>query len=82
MPAYYKNNNEVEWGLEFGRNLQAILRSKHIHQGYLAKELGITEAMLSRYIHGTAVPSVYKVCQIANIIECDIGELVKNNYHN
>jgi transcriptional regulator with XRE-family HTH domain len=49
-------------------------------QGELAKALGLTEAMVSRYIHGISVPSVYKVCQMANVIGCDISDLIKSEY--
>lgn len=75
-----RNNNEALWGLDFGRNLQRVLHCKGISQGVLANKLGVTEAMLSRYIHGAAIPSVYKVGQMADIIGCDISDLIKTNY--
>lgn len=81
MPACYKSDDERAWGLYFGRNLQHVLHKKQIDQGYLARQLGVTDAILSRYIHGLAVPSVYKVSRIAEIIDCDISELVKSNYN-
>ena len=71
---------EKYWGVDFGTNLQRILHRKGISQGVLANELGTTEAMISRYVHGVAVPSVYKVCQMADIIGCDISELIKIDY--
>ena len=80
MSACYKDNEEYEWGRCFGRNLQCMLHKKQIDQGYLARQLGTTDAMISRYIHGIAIPSVYKVARIAEILDCDISELVKINY--
>lgn len=80
MPACYKDNEEFEWGRYFGRNLQRILHKKQIDQGYLARQLGSTDAMISRYVHGISIPSVYKVARIAEILNCDISELVKINY--
>jgi transcriptional regulator with XRE-family HTH domain len=80
MPAPYKSNEEFEWGLYFGRNLQRMLHKKNIDQGYLARQLSSTDAMISRYVHGTSIPSVYKVSRIAEIIGCDISDLVKINY--
>lgn len=71
---------EMFWGLSFGHNLQRVLRRNDISQGYLAKELDTTEAMISRYIHGISIPSVYKVCQMADIIGCDISDLIKTKY--
>lgn len=75
-------NNESLWGKEFGTNLQRMLHRKGVTQGYLAKELNTTDTMISRYVNGAIIPSVYKVCQIANIIGCDISDLVKTEYNN
>lgn len=80
MTLYRKDNEEFEWGRDFGRNLQRILHKKQIGQGYLARQLGSTDAMISRYVHGTSIPSVYKAFRIAEIIGCDISDLVKTNY--
>lgn len=80
MGVCYRTYDESAWGAEFGRNLQAMIKTKNITQGQLARKLGITDAMLSRYIHGTAIPSTYKTCQIANELGCEIGELVKSTY--
>lgn len=75
-------NNELLWGREFGINLQRMLHRRGVTQGYLAKELNTTEAMVSRYVNGIVVPSAYKACQIAEIIGCDISDLVKTEYDN
>ena len=80
MNIDYRTKDESVWGAEFGSNLQNVIRSKKVTQSQLAKKLGITEAMLSRYIHGTAIPSTYKTCQIANALECNICELIKTSY--
>ena len=69
--------DEKEWAMWFGKNLQDILKTKNISQQYLAKRLGTTEAMISRYMHGTAVPSAYKTLQISNIMGCEVDELFK-----
>ena len=76
MGACYKSNEEYEWSLRFGQNLQKVLQSRNITQGILARKLGSTDAMISRYIYGTSVPSIYKVRQMANIIGCSISELM------
>lgn len=80
MPICYKDEREKEWGADFGNNLQQVIKSRKITQQQLANKLGITNAMLSRYIHGLAVPSAYKACQIADIIGCDVNELIKMTY--
>lgn len=80
MTTYLKNDEEIEWAQYFGRNLQRMLHKKNISQGCLARRLGSTDSMISRYVHGTSVPSVYKVTRIAEILDCDICELIKANY--
>ena len=80
MPQRYRTNDESDWSLSFGQNLQRVLQTKNIQQQYLARKLGTTDAMISRYIYGISIPSVYKVCQIAKIIGCEIGDLVKPSY--
>lgn len=80
MTSYHKDNEEFEWGRDFGRNLQRMLHKKQIDQGYLARQLGSTDAMISRYVHGTSIPSAYKVFRIAEIIGCDISDLIKAKY--
>lgn len=75
-----RNDSEMYWTLRFGHNLQRTLRIYGVSQGRLAQELGLTEAMISRYIHGLSVPSVYKVCQMASVIGCNISDLIKTEY--
>lgn len=80
MPVYYKSEGEAEWSLYFGRNLQRMLHIHHITQQELARRMGSTDAMISRYIHGDAVPSTYKACQIAQAIGCEVSDLIKIVY--
>lgn len=68
------------WSKEFGINLQRMLHRKGITQGYLAKELGITEPMLSRYICGSCVPNAYRISQMAEVIGCDASDLIKTKF--
>ena len=75
-----RDDSEMCWTLRFGHHLQRMLRIHGMSQGELAQKVGLTQAMVSRYIHGVSVPSVYKVCQIANAIGCDISDLIKNEY--
>lgn len=73
---------ELLWAKEFGVNLQRVLHRKGVTQGYLAKELNTSDAVISRYITGTVVPSAYRACQIAEVLGCDVSELVKTGYDN
>ena len=64
----------------FGYNLQKILPFCGMSKSELAEKLGITNAMLSRYIHGKAMPSFDKGRQIAMLIGCSMEELFDDNF--
>lgn len=80
MSEAYRTTEELAWGLEFGQNLQRMIRIKGTTQALLAKKLGTTNAMLSRYVNGLSAPSVYKVCRIAQLLDCSVDDLVKPHY--
>jgi transcriptional regulator with XRE-family HTH domain len=63
-----------------GANLRKIIPICGITQKDLATKLGITNAMLSRYIHGTAVPSAAKLHRIAKALGCTMDELFDGTY--
>ena len=73
-------NKRRVWGKDFGINLQRMLHRKGVTQVYLANAIGVTEPMFSRYVNGTAIPSAYKICQMAELIGCDVSDLVKTEY--
>lgn len=64
----------------FGQNLMKIISGCGISQNELAEKIGITNAMLSRYIHGTSMPSADKAHMIANAIGCTMDELFDDTY--
>lgn len=65
---------------EFGSNLEKMLSLSGMSKGEIAEKLGITNAMLSRYLRGTSMPSADKACQIANIVGCRVEEFFDNTY--
>jgi predicted XRE-type DNA-binding protein len=60
---------------EIGRNIQKVIMTRGLPQSEIASKCGITEAMLSRYIHGTSLPGVDKLCILARVLDCRISEL-------
>lgn len=64
----------------FGQNLQKHIPFSGMTHGQLAEKLGITNAMLSRYIHGNSSPSVVKAFRIAKTLGCTIDELFDGTY--
>lgn len=80
MTNTYRDEEETSWAKSFGQNLQTVIKNKNVTQQQLARKLGITDAMLSRYVHGISVPSTFKTCQIASALDCDITDLIKQTY--
>ena len=73
----YHSANESAWGLEFGYKLRTMIDNSGLTQAEIAERIGVSRQIFSRYVHGTAIPSIYKVTQIANIIGCTIDDLTK-----
>jgi DNA-binding XRE family transcriptional regulator len=64
----------------FGHNLQKFVMVSGMSKGEIAEKLGITNAMLSRYLHGKSMPSFDKGRQIANLMGCMMEELFDESY--
>ena len=64
----------------FGHNLQKFITVCGMSKGEIAERLGITNTMLSRYIHGKTMPSFDKGRQIAILMGCSMEELFDDNY--
>lgn len=65
---------------EFSANLEKMIPYSGLTKSELAKKLGITNAMLSRYLRGTSMPSVDKAYKIARAIGCRVDELFDDTY--
>lgn len=64
----------------FGRNLEKRIVFTGLSKGDIAEKLGITNAMLSRYLRGKSLPSVDKAYQLAQLVGCRVDELFDDNY--
>lgn len=65
---------------DIGENLKRIILTRGIAQSEIAKNSGITQAMLSRYIHGTSMPSVYIVNSLASVLGCRAIDIIGESY--
>lgn len=65
---------------DIGFNIKKMLQSRGIPQGDVAKSCGVTEAMLSRYIHGTSLPSLDKVNALASALGCRVIDIIGETY--
>lgn len=65
---------------DIGFNIKKVIQSRGIPQGDIAKSCGITEAMLSRYIHGTSMPSLDKINALASALGCRVIDIIGESY--
>lgn len=65
---------------EIGHNLQKVVSARGLAQREIAEKCGITDAMLSRYIHGTSMPGVDKVYALADVLGCRITDILSDQY--
>lgn len=67
---------QEEWKDVFGDNLASILRDQRMTQLQLARESGVSTAMISDYVNKRSVPGLFAAINIAYALDMDIGELV------
>jgi transcriptional regulator with XRE-family HTH domain len=68
--------SELEWMQTFGDNLRDILDDAHMSQSELADAIGVTQAAISKYIHGRTMPSAKVLNNIAHVLDVDIFDIV------
>ena len=64
------------WKRIFADNLVDILNERGMSQRQLAKDSGVSPAMISEYINGIRMPGLPAVINIAYALDMDVGELV------
>lgn len=74
------NPDDSSMTKSFGMNLQKRIPFSGMSNIQLAEKLGITNAMLSRYIHGNSTPSVVKAFRIAKTLGCTVDELFDETF--
>ena len=63
---------------KFAKNLKAERYRKGVTQAQLAELVGVSESTVSLLERGLQTPSIFLVYDIANVLEIDINELLKN----
>lgn len=78
-PDNYNNDINV-LKCDIGRNIQKLISARGIPQSEIASRVGITEAMMSRYIHGTSMPGIDKVYSLAAALDCRVIDILGEAY--
>lgn len=68
--------SELDWMDIFANNLRDILAEANMSQRELADAIGVTEAAVSKYIHGRTMPSVKALNNMAHILDVDIYDIL------
>lgn len=68
--------SEQEWLNIFADNLRDIMDEANMSQKQLAKETGITQATISRYLTKNQMPSIKAVVNICYALDCDLYDLL------
>ena len=68
--------SEVEFIDIFGDNLRDLMDERGYSQRELAKETGISNVTISRYIKKERMPTAKSLVNLAFALECDLDDLV------
>ena len=68
--------NEMELLKIFSKNLKEMLKESDMKQEELADEIGISQAMISRYITGQSLPGILTLVKIADVLDCLVDDLL------
>lgn len=67
---------EQEWLNIFGDNLRGLLKEYGYSQREFAEATGLTDSMVSRYIHKKAVPNIASLINMSMELGIDLEEFV------
>ena len=67
---------QEEWKNIFSDNLVSILTDRGMSQKQLAVDSGVSQAMISEYIHKIRMPGLSAAINMAYALDIDVGELI------
>lgn len=65
---------------EFSRNLKKVMKQKFINQEELAKRIGVSQAMISKYMTGQSIPNAIMIKKIANALNCSTEDFYYSKF--
>lgn len=70
-----RSMDNQEFRKEIGRNIRKFMTYRGLNQQEVSEKVGITQAMLSRYITGNSMPGLDKLHNLAFVLGCQITDL-------
>jgi len=68
--------------LKLKSNINYWIELRGRKKKWVAGQLGISQNVLSRWINNHSMPSVYKLFELAELLECKVDDLYKRNDKN
>lgn len=60
----------------FSKNLTRMMKEDEITQEELAKAIGVSQAMISKYITGQCMPSFFTIVRISDELCCSLDDFL------
>lgn len=67
---------QTEWKEIFSDNLVSLLEERKMTQAQLARDSGVSTAMISDYVNKRSIPGLMAIVNIAYALDLSIDELV------
>lgn len=80
---FYNDINELterQEKKEFAYRLRSLMGRKWITQEQLARDINVTQAMISRYVRGEAFPNALTLRKIAKALNCSMDDFFYKDY--
>lgn len=66
------SDNQLRY--DFKRKLQIMMNRKWVNQEELAKRIGTSQQMISRYLTGQSIPNAITLKRMANALDCSTDD--------
>ena len=72
---------EDQWKKTFGYNLSEMMWRRKISRNELAEAVGLSEAILSKYVNGKAIPRFHIVERLARTLNCSVDDFLPKDFY-
>ena len=76
LPTNNRMMTENEFDNEFAHRLRYIMLIRRITQKDISEETGIAQPVISRYVSGKTMPSMYNLHKLAQALDCSVDDLM------
>lgn len=72
---------EDQWKKTFGYNLSEMMWRGKFSRNELAEAVGLSEAILSKYVNGKAIPRFHIVERLAKTLNCSVDDFLPKDFY-